>query len=249
VLTWTTAWVPPGADPLSSREPPLSLVVLSLTSKIALFRGWSSAAKLSFCSVVYSSCSMKGSSQSSSFSSVTISFTALRCPRLVTIATSQTSRAQNLLRIPRSSLPQSSATADYGVLRSAQLGLMLVEDADWLRGRFPAACYVLGTRSSWYIGTWFEGKRGHLERVEIIVVFKKCSACCWLWKLDCRKIAGGGEIRTHVGFSHCPRRTEIPSGPILPSSDVPTVQNALASMPPLMHTEIWGYFTGIVQVK
>jgi hypothetical protein len=246
VLTWTATWVPSGANPLSSREPPLLFVVLSLTLKVALFKGWSFAAKLSFCSVVYSSCSMEGRSQSSSISLVTIPFPALRCPRLVTIATSQTSRSQNLLR---SSLPQSSAAADCGVLRSAQLGLMLVEDADWLRGRFPAACYAPRTRSSWYICIWFEGKSSHLERVEIIVVFKKFSACCWLWKLDCRKIAGGGEIRTHVGFSHCPRRTEIPSGPILPSSDVPAVQNALASMLPLMHTEIWGYFTGIVQVK
>jgi len=45
--------------------------------------------------------------------------------------------------------------------------LELVEDADWLQGRFAAACCALGTRSGWHVSIWFEGQSGHLERVEI----------------------------------------------------------------------------------
>jgi hypothetical protein len=77
------------------------------------------------CSVVYSSCSMEGRSKSSSssLSLVTILFPALRSPKLVTFATSQTSRSQKLPWIPRSSLSQSSA-ADCGTLSSVLLVLM-----------------------------------------------------------------------------------------------------------------------------
>jgi hypothetical protein len=32
--------------------------------------------------------------------------------------------------------------------------LELVEDADWLRGRFAAAYCLLGTRSSWHINKY-----------------------------------------------------------------------------------------------
>ena len=37
------------------------------------------------------------------------------------------------------------------------------------RGRFAAGCCALGARRSWLVGIlWFEGKSGHLERVEMI---------------------------------------------------------------------------------
>jgi hypothetical protein len=45
--------------------------------------------------------------------------------------------------------------------------LELVKDADLFRGRSAVGCCTLGARSSWLVGIRFEGKSGHLERVEI----------------------------------------------------------------------------------
>jgi len=47
--------------------------------------------------------------------------------------------------------------------------LELVEDAGLFQGRFAAGCCALRVRRSWLVGIlWFEGKSGHLERVEIV---------------------------------------------------------------------------------
>lgn len=52
--------------------------------------------------------------------------------------------------------------------------LELVKNADLFRGSFAAGCCALRPRRSWLVGIlWFEGKSGHLERVEMIGSIKK----------------------------------------------------------------------------
>ena len=52
---------------------------------------------------------------------------------------------------------------------TARLDLLeLVEDIGLFRGRLVAGCCALGARSSWHVNVRFEGKSGHLERVEMI---------------------------------------------------------------------------------
>ena len=59
--------------------------------------------------------------------------------------------------------------------------LELVEDAGLFQGRFAAGCCALGARSGWHVGIRFEGKSGHLERVEMIGGIQGVSRLvCWL---------------------------------------------------------------------
>jgi hypothetical protein len=59
--------------------------------------------------------------------------------------------------------------------------LEIVEDASLLRGSFTAGCYTFGTRRSWHVNIRFEGKSGHLERVEMIGGIQGVSRLvCWL---------------------------------------------------------------------
>ncbi len=88
--------------------------------------------------------------------------------------------------------------------------LELVEDADLFRGRSAVGCCALGARSSWLVGIRFEGKSGHLERVEMTEIVREVlplAAGCTtgLQKRWQRR----GNQWVHVGFSHCPRRTGI----------------------------------------
>ena len=80
------------------------------------------------------------------------------------------------------------------------------------RGRFVAGCCALRARRSWLVGIRFEGKRGHLERVEIIRSSREVLRRLLAVQLDCKKRwQRRGNQRVHVGFSHCPRRTGIRS--------------------------------------
>ena len=45
--------------------------------------------------------------------------------------------------------------------------LELIEVADLFRGRSAVGYCALGARSSWLVGIRFEGKSGHLERVDM----------------------------------------------------------------------------------
>jgi hypothetical protein len=73
--------------------------------------------------------------------------------------------------------------------------LELVEDADLFRGRSAAGCYALGARSSWHVGIRFEGKSGHLERVEMIESIREVLRWLLAAQLDCRKMAETGKSK------------------------------------------------------
>jgi hypothetical protein len=104
------------------------------------------------------------------------------------------------------------------------------------RGRFVAGCCALRARRSWLVGIRFEGKRGHLERVEIIGSSREVLRRLLAVQLDCKKRwPRRGNQRVHVGFSHCPRRTGIrsvarramPAMPGFPPSDTVSVKKCL----------------------
>ncbi len=88
--------------------------------------------------------------------------------------------------------------------------LKLVNDADLFRGRSAAGCRALEARSSWLVGIRFEGKSGHLECAEIIENIQEALRWLLAAQLDCKeRWQRRGNRRVHIGFSHCPRRTEI----------------------------------------
>jgi hypothetical protein len=72
--------------------------------------------------------------------------------------------------------------------------LELVEDADSIRSRFAASCCALGARRIWHVGIWFEGKSGHLERVETIESSREILGWLLAAQLDCKKDGRDGEI-------------------------------------------------------
>ena len=65
-----------------------------------------------------------------------------------------------------------------------------------LRGRSAAGCCALGARRSWLVGIlWFEGKSGHLERVEMVGSIRKVLGWLLAAQLDCRKMAETGKSK------------------------------------------------------
>jgi hypothetical protein len=88
--------------------------------------------------------------------------------------------------------------------------LELVEDADLFRGRSAVGCCALGARRSWLVGIRFEGKSGHLERVDMTESIREVLRWLLAAQLDCKKRwQRRGNQWVHVGFSHYPRRTGI----------------------------------------
>jgi hypothetical protein len=65
--------------------------------------------------------------------------------------------------------------------------LELVEDAKLFRGRSAVGCCALGARSSWLVGIRFEGKSGHLERVDMTESIREVLRWLLAAQLDYKK--------------------------------------------------------------
>ena len=93
--------------------------------------------------------------------------------------------------------------------------LELVEDADLFRGRFAAGCCALKARRSWLVGIlWFEGKSGHLERVEMVGSIREVLGWLLATQLDCRKMVETGKSKGSCRLLALPSKNRnTPCGP------------------------------------
>jgi len=76
--------------------------------------------------------------------------------------------------------------------------LELVEDAVLFWGRSAAGCCALGARSSWLVGIRFEGKSGHLERVDMVGSSREVLRWLLAVQLNCKKDGRDGEINGFI---------------------------------------------------